>query len=175
LGAALKTVAVLTANPALSAILSVVLAANPLLRVRPFESELALTTYMRITPIDVLVCDLDSGEARADRLAHELRHDEQINHRDFQIIALARSIDEKTRLNAIRVGIDEVIVKPMSPRYLLERVLSRLRARIAYRHVDSSYHGPERRGRIAFPPPSLHSYSRAGDNVVSIFSRQPIN
>lgn len=124
MGAAVKTVAVLAATPALSAILAAALAANPLLRVREFESGLALKTYMRIAPVDLLVSDYDNEADRADNLALALRLDPGLERRDLQIIALSRTVTALTR-----AGIDEVILKPMSPRYLVERVLSRLRRR----------------------------------------------
>ena len=54
-----RTVAILVSNPALSSILGMVLAATPSLRVRPFESLLALSTYMRLAPVDLIVADLD--------------------------------------------------------------------------------------------------------------------
>jgi two-component system phosphate regulon response regulator PhoB len=123
-----KVVAVLVANPALSSILCMVLAAVPSLRVRPFETQLALTTYMRLAPVDLLVSDFD-GEARADNLARDLRRDTNLERRDFQIIALASSVTAETKHASISAGIDEIILKPMSPKYLLERVLSRLQRR----------------------------------------------
>jgi two-component system phosphate regulon response regulator PhoB len=122
-----RTVAVLVANPALSSILGMVLAANPSLRVRPFDSLLALATYMRLAPVDMIVADLDGDGTRADLVAQALRSDKRLDNPDFQIIALANAVDGDSRAAARRAGIDEVMVKPMSPRYLLERVLARLR------------------------------------------------
>jgi response regulator RpfG family c-di-GMP phosphodiesterase len=127
--AAVKTVAVLAANPALSAILAAALAANPLLRVREFETGKALKTYMRIAPVDLLVSDYDNVDDRADALAQSLRHDTALERRDFQIIALSRSVEAVARSGPAGAGIDEVILKPMSPKYVVERVLSRLRKR----------------------------------------------
>ena len=48
-------VAILVSNPALSALLAATLAGSPSLRIRPFESEVALVTYMRLAPVDMLV------------------------------------------------------------------------------------------------------------------------
>jgi two-component system, OmpR family, phosphate regulon response regulator PhoB len=120
-----KVVAVLAANPALSSILTMVLAATPRLRVREFASAEALDTYMQIATIDLVVADFDSEEAPADQLAQRLRG----RYEDFQIIALGREVTLPTRARAAAAGIDEVIAKPMSPRYLLERVLARLERR----------------------------------------------
>jgi DNA-binding response OmpR family regulator len=156
----MKTVAVLVANPALSSILSMTLAGVALLRVRPFETQLALTTYLRLAPADLVVADFDSLPARADRLAADLRADPALASRGVQIIALASAITPEIKLASIHAGIDEIIVKPMSPRYLVERVLARLARPPA----------PERAGRR---PVLRRDWSGFGDNVVPLFRPQP--
>jgi CheY-like chemotaxis protein len=156
-----KVVAVLVANPALSSILTMVLASVPSLRVRPFDSQIALTTYMRLAPVDLIVSDFDSDRAPADRVARELHADTRLERRDFQMIALASTVTDQTKTASISSGIDEIIVKPMSPKYLLERVLSRLQRRSQ----------PPARG--------LRERSRefAGTNVIPLFGRrlQPVH
>jgi DNA-binding response OmpR family regulator len=152
---ALKTVAVLVANPALSSILSMTLAGAPSLRVRPFESRLALKTYLRLASADIVVTDFDSELARADLLAEDLRHDESIQSRNLQIIALASSLTADAKAASIHAGIDEIIMKPMSPKYLVERVLARL----------AKPKLPDRRqGRLR-----KRDWSSFGDNVVPLF------
>lgn len=121
-----RTVAVLVSNEALSAVLAMVLAASPWLRVRPFHSDLALSVYMRMAPVDCVVVDFDSQAVRGDLIVRTLRSDPGIENRRFIAIALAGEVAPETRARATAGGIDEVIVKPMSPRYLLERVLARL-------------------------------------------------
>jgi two-component system, OmpR family, phosphate regulon response regulator PhoB len=154
-----KVVAVLVANPALSSILSMVLASAPTLRVRPFESEAALTTYMRLAPVDLIVCDFDSSHARADRVAQALRHNSTLTRRSFQMVALASEVTAETKKVSISAGIDEIIVKPMSPRYLLERVLSRLQRPAA----------PNPRAATGVVP---RDASRAVSNVIPLFGRR---
>jgi DNA-binding response OmpR family regulator len=121
-----RVVAIIAANPALSSILGMMLAADPKFRVRQFESAKAIETYMRIAPVDLVVADFDCEEAPADTLARQLKTDEFSTGRPFQVIALAHKATPAIKLAALRAGISEVIVKPMSPRYLLERVRSRL-------------------------------------------------
>lgn len=123
-------VAILVSNPALRALLAATLASSPLLRIRPFESEVALSTYMRLAPVDIVVADFD-GTPSADVLGRALRADTRLERRDFQMIALSSRIDSAIKAASLQAGIDEIIVKPMSPRYLLERVLSRLARRPA--------------------------------------------
>ena len=149
----LKTVALLVANPALSSILSMTLAGVPTLRVRPFETEVALKTYLRLAPADLVVADFDSLPSRADRLAEHLRGDSAIPRR-LQIIALASALSPDIKAAAGHAGIDEIIMKPMSPRYLVERVLARL-AKPAL---------PERRRGL-----NKRDWSTFGDNVVPLF------
>jgi len=168
-GEPIKTVAVLAANPALSSILSMVLMGDRWLRVREFDSLRALTTYMSLTPVDLVVCDFDSETARADSVASSLRENDALVRRDFQIIALTRTISTDTKDASIRAGIDEVIVKPMSPRYLHERIASRLRKPRASAIVTALYQGPERRNRIQSREPAYHPFNRSTDNVVNLF------
>lgn len=155
-----RTIAVLVANPALGSILGMVLAASPTLRVRPFDSALALLTYMRLAPVDLLVTDFDSESARADQVANALRAAAGLERRDFQIIALASKVTAETKSLSIAAGIDEVIVKPMSPKYLLERVLSRLARRAALV-------GTTRRVQPAPKRPDFPQYG----NVIPLFGR----
>jgi two-component system phosphate regulon response regulator PhoB len=151
--AAARTVTLLVPNAALSSILASTLAGVPSLRVRPFESALALRTYLRLAPAALVIIDRDGAETEHDRLAASLRRDGQLAAPTPQIVALTSTLPE-TR--TVRAGgpFDEIIVKPMSPKYLVERVLARL----------------------ARPVPSLaprlrrRDWSAYGDNIVPLFT-----
>jgi DNA-binding NarL/FixJ family response regulator len=160
-----KTIAVLVANPALGSILTAVLASVPSFRVRPFESELALNVYMRIAPVDLVVTDFDAENARADLVTRDLRDDDAIENPNFQVIALASAVTPETRGICRAAGIDEVVVKPMSPRYLLERVQSRMRQRVA---VHQSIHQTLRR---LTPKPAAAPEFRSGANVIPLWTQ----
>ena len=69
--------------------------------------------------------------SRADRLAEDLRGDRAIAARHLQVIALASALTPETKRASIHAGIDEIIMKPMSPKYLVERVLARLKGKAA--------------------------------------------
>jgi len=120
----LRTVAILAAQPALNALLSMVLAGAPNLRVRTFESELTLQVYMRIARVDLVVIDCDDIEVEAVSL---LRADDGIETPGFRAIALRTELSRELKQRCDAAGIAEIVVKPMSPRYLLERVQARLR------------------------------------------------
>ena len=144
--------AVFAASPALSSLLSGVLATSPGLRVREFVERTAFSTYLRLAPVDLLVADFDHPDEPADLLAREARR----HCPDVAVIGLARHIDRSTRMTCSRAGIDEVIVKPMSPRYLLERVVSRLRP------------SPEFSLSAPLPQPLRPSVFPFGSNVVAL-------
>jgi DNA-binding response OmpR family regulator len=174
MGEPVKVVAVFAASQALSSILAAMLAATPNLRVRMFESLGALQTYMRLSAVDLLVCDFDSETAPAGVIARALRFDDKLVKRDFQIIALASKITPNMKQASIANGIDEVIVKPMSPRYLLERVFSRLR-HTSPQVTAGPYQGPERRGRLPMPATAMMAaHGRRGDNVIPLFGNRAL-
>ena len=167
--AAGRTIAILAANPALSAVLTMVLAGDSRLRVRPFESEAELFAYMRIAPLDLLVVDFDREGRPAHEMVEAIRLDPGLVSRELPVIALTRAITPPMRQQAISAGIDEVVVKPMSPRHLLQRVQARLLNRSVVGALGHGYRGPERRGRLPLRTPQPHPARRYTDNVVPLF------
>lgn len=163
-----KTIAILAANPALGAVLTMVLAGDSRLRVRPFDSEAELFAYMRIAPLDMLVVDFDRDGRPAYEMVEAIRLDGSFVSRDLPVIALTRAITPPMRQQAISAGIDEVVVKPMSPRHLLQRVQARLLKRSVVGALGS-YRGPERRNRTPIRSPQPHPARRFSDNVIPLF------
>lgn len=154
----LKTVAILTANAALSSILSMMLREERGLRVRCFADAESLSRYMRIAAVELLICDFDLKVERADWLVARLRSDELVENRRFQVIMLAGSVDRKMQGRVVRSGIDEVLVKPASPAHVRERVLSRLGADVSYVSAPTGYVGPDRR-RLRDDAPDIEPVS----------------
>lgn len=163
-----KVVAIIAASPALSSLLAMVIAADTRLRVRVFETELDLITYMRLAPIDMLVCDFDREGRPAYEMVEGIRLNSSLLAQDVPVIALTRCITPPMRHQAISAGIDEVIVKPMSPRHLLQRIQTRLRSRSIVGALGG-YRGPERRNRIQLPVPQPVPARRQTDNVIPLF------
>jgi len=164
-----KTIAIMAANPALSAVLTMVLAGDSRLRVRPFDSESELFAYMRIAPLDLLVVDFDRDGRPAYEMVEAVRLNPSLVSRDLPVIALTRAIAPPMRHQAISAGIDEVVLKPMSPRHLLQRVQTRLHTRSIVGAFASGYLGPERRERVPMPQPQPNPNRRFTDNVVPLF------
>tara|TARA_R110002124_G_scaffold9586_1_gene49186 strand:- start:28143 stop:28688 length:546 start_codon:yes stop_codon:yes gene_type:complete len=163
-----KVVAIIAASPALSSLLAMVVAGDSRLKVRIFDSEIELIAYMRIAPLDMLVCDFDREERPAYEMVESIRLNTELLTREVPVIALTRSITPPMRHQAISAGIDEVIIKPMSPRHLLQRIQIRLRTRSVVGTLGG-YRGPERRNRIFMPVPTQAPARRESDNVVPLF------
>ncbi|WP_224701691.1 response regulator [Devosia aquimaris] len=163
-----KVIAIIAANPALSSLLAMVVAGDSRLKVRVFDTEIELLAYMRIAPVDMLVCDFDREGQPAHEMVEGIRLNAGLISQDVPVIALTRQITAPMRHQAISAGIDEVIIKPMSPRHLLQRIQARLRTRSVV-GVLGGYRGPERRNRVTTPVPQPVPVRRATDNVVSLF------
>ena len=168
MSASTKVVAIIAANPALSSLLAMVVAADSHLKVRQFESDIDLIAYMRLAPVDMLVCDFDREGRPAYEMVESIRLNGDLVSQDVPVIALTRTITPPMRHQAISAGIDEVIIKPMSPRHLLQRIQARLRGRSVV-GVLGGYRGPERRNRITMPIPQPVPARRNSDNVVQLF------
>jgi two-component system phosphate regulon response regulator PhoB len=163
-----KVIAIIAANPALSSLLAMVVAGDSRLKVRVFDSEIDLIAYMRLAPVDMLVCDFDREGRPAYEMVEGIRLNGALVSQDVPVIALTRSITPPMRHQAISAGIDEVIIKPMSPRHLLQRIQTRLRSRSVV-GVLGGYRGPERRNRVSVPLPQPLPARRSTDNVVPLF------
>jgi len=161
-----KVVAIVATNPALLSILNMVLAERADLRVRAFESVIGLCAYMRITPVDLVVVDVDADDGDMAAVA-ALRTDPLVVQRVFQILVLSRQISGDFKRHMSRCGTDEVIVKPMSPKLFEERVTALL-GKGPQPHIrGGAYVGPERRTRLKTVP--IPIISQRADNVVQLF------
>lgn len=164
-----KVVAILTANVALSSILHMVLSDHNELRVREFDSEELLSLYMHIAPVDLLICDYDQPGDAAFSLVGRLRAKEGLARRDFQVIALSKTVNMRTKAACVGAGIDELIIKPMSPAYLETRVLARLHEGARHFTMGETYTGPERRQKKETSPTAGYFPGVGQGNVVPLF------
>ncbi|MCD7059414.1 response regulator [Pelagibacterium xiamenense] len=163
------TIAVLSSSPALASILGATLRSRRDWRVREFRDARSLNAYMRIAPVAMLVSDFTLEDGSLTSLAHSIRNDEMVISKHVQIIAMSRTISPGMRRDCVAAGIDEVIVKPMSPIYLKERIGARIANGPAdHITVKGAYTGPERRGRIPLRDRRDLPFERRGDNVVSL-------
>lgn len=112
------SIALLAANPALAGILARALEIDGGHKVATFEGIEALTTYLRIAPVDVVVLDTELPGAPAIDIAHGLRMHLKLASDDFAIVALTQTPSPFHR-PLLAAGIDEVLQKPVTPARLL--------------------------------------------------------
>lgn len=113
-----KAVAILAANPAFAAILSRALEQDGGYRVTSFSSVEMLTTFLRISPVDVVVLDTDLPGAPAIDIARGLRNHLKLATSAFEIVALTRAAVAFHK-PLLAAGIDAVLEKPVTPQQLL--------------------------------------------------------
>lgn len=113
-----RAVAILAANPAFAAILSRTLEADGGYRVASFSSVEQLTTFLRTSPVDVVVLDTDLPGAPAIDIARGLRSHMRLASNAFEIVALTRAAVAFHR-PLLAAGIDAVLEKPVTPQQLL--------------------------------------------------------
>lgn len=169
----IPTIAVLSSSPALASVLGATLRRGHRWRVREFNDSRALNDYMRIAPLAVLVADYDLERTDAAEVALAIRGDAALASRHVQIIAMSRTVDPEMRRKCVQAGIDEMIIKPMSPVYLEERIAARLVAGTnTYVAGSPRYVGPERRNRILLADARPIPVERRGENVVSFLAHK---
>lgn len=133
-----KVVGILTQNSALSSILAMVLRDVSGLRLREFSSAAHLLRYADIAPLDLLILDYQLSDRSAPDLLNSLRSNPAIDLDALQTITLIKNIDRELQASVVSAGIDEIIVKPMSPAYIKERVSARLGANGQFVRIPTS-------------------------------------
>lgn len=120
------TLALLANSPALASILAATLGEGGDRRVRTFDSLTELGSYMRIAPVDAIIADFDLADGNLADFSHELRYGALTLTAPLVILALTRVVSPQMQHRCAEAGIHEVIVKPMSPGYIAERVSAHL-------------------------------------------------
>lgn len=112
------TIALLAANPALAGILARALESDGGHKVATFTGVDALATYLRISPVDLVVLDADLPGAPAIDISRGLRAHMKLASDDFAIVVLTQTPASFHR-PLLAAGIDEVLQKPVTPAKLL--------------------------------------------------------
>jgi DNA-binding response OmpR family regulator len=115
MGIRIRTVAIWLKNAALGAVLEATMSSDPALRVRRFATEHELMAYARIATVDVLIREISSFDREPSSVGQ------------IGTIALAGALEPSMRTQCRDLGIDELLVKPVSPRHVHERVHALLR------------------------------------------------
>ncbi len=166
-----KVVGIITKNKALGSILAMILRDNTDIRVRKFDSVNALKIYLKIAPIHLLICDYDLTDLSCAHLIASLKSDPKMHTENMQTMALTQGIDRKIQQEIGIAGIDEIIVKPMSPQYVFERVQARIAMPQRFKRV------PAKRTKLTDRLNALVQMqgieSHLSENVVPLFGNMP--
>lgn len=148
------SIAVFTNGAALGSIIEMILARDEGVRVTCFQSYEQLAAHMRIAPVDVIICDYEQRGWNAPEMLMNLR--QRAPGRLFRSIVLTGHVSHSVRQACRFAQVDEVIIKPMSPLFLQERVDAHMQA-LDYQEMVAE---------LSETPEHL-------DNVVPLFGEHP--
>ncbi|MBD8066774.1 response regulator [Devosia sp. PTR5] len=158
-----RTIAILAANPALTALLRVTLESENGFRMAAFETVEALTIFTRITPVDLIVVDADTEALGSDAAVRELRAQERSANPGMGLIVLTRA-EPAFHGRFLVAGADAVLAKPVVPGRLVLAVARLLGEEAMPMHqVGGMRAGREGPPRCASPSPGT------GSNVIPLF------
>lgn len=103
-------------------------------------------SMVNIHPIDLLIIDLDHEADQICAVIHDIREGAVGTNPYIVIIGLTWKPEKEMISRSLRVGLDDLIAKPISPRILSERTTNLVRNRKKF-VVTTSYIGPERRDK----------------------------
>ncbi|MCB9993403.1 MAG: response regulator [Hyphomicrobiaceae bacterium] len=117
-------VLILTQSEALGSILAATLRADGTLATRQALGLDDAIRVMRALPIRFVICDRVFGGQPMEKLLPILRDAAEFGR--FEAILLTHDVDAGLQDACRQSGVDEVIIKPMSPRFIAERLSARI-------------------------------------------------
>lgn len=166
-----RSIAMLAANPAFVGILGRALEQAGH-RVVCFSGVETLTTFLRISPVDVVVLDTDMPGAPAIDIARGLRNHLRLASGTFDIVALTRAA-ESFHSPLANAGIDLILTKPVSPSQMVTAI-DGLAGRRRGQTPATPAHRPLARPaapRIVDSAARSAPMREVGGNVVQLFPR----
>lgn len=103
--------------------------------------------YMKTSFVDVCFLDLMMPGTNGFKVADLARHSPDLRNRMMPIIMITGHADRTNIQRAINHGIDEVLVKPIRPKHVYQRLMGVLDTPRVYIKTRSGYFGPDRRRR----------------------------
>jgi len=104
--------------------------------------------HMQISTVDVLVIDDSLTGQNPLEFVAKLRIDGTVVSRFVPVILIADNGMPKTIMRAIKAGVDEVLVKPVSERSVARRIIKTIENPRDCVSVPSGYIGPDRRRSV---------------------------
>lgn len=123
-----------------------------------FTDPTAALGHLKQVPVNIAFIDLVMPKMNGFEFANAVRHSDEISNPFMPIIMVTGHADRNTVGQAINSGIDELLVKPIRPKAVHNRLLAvtkkprkYIRTKVGYfgpdrrRRADPNYSGPERR------------------------------
>lgn len=113
-------------------------------RVETFESAQAATLRLVEATPDLILLDTDGEEAETLRMIRQLRNEPAIRNPFAGIVATTWQATPLRLMRVSNAGADDLLVKPVSPKQMLERLAALIEGRKKF-VVTADYAGPDRR------------------------------
>jgi two-component system, OmpR family, phosphate regulon response regulator PhoB len=159
-----QTIALLSANPAFGSILGRTINEAGYPRVALFSSLPALSTYLRIAPVDLAILSLDDTWARLVRVVDQLKNPLRCANPLLEVMVLTHSAPLVSSLSGTSVA--AILTKPVSPGQLaaaIARALSPERTASKRRPMETLRAGPRQYRTVV---------NQVSGNVIPLFGTQ---
>ena len=159
-----KTIAMLAANPALASIFSSALE-DADCKVAVFSTMPALSTFLRIAPVDLAVLNIDVSWSEMLQIVNGLRSTPRTPNALIKAIVLTHARPFVGKLEG--TGIDALLLKPVSPTRLVDAVTEIL-GDTQHSVANRPRHAPPRRALVRHAP----LVAQRHNNVIPLFGNR---
>ncbi len=166
-----KTVVVVDDNRAFLRLMRSILTEFGVKDIVDFDSAGPVISYLESHKVSALFLDLVMAGTNGLALAQEIRHAPKLRNRIMPIIMVTGHADVTNLQAAIYSGVDEMLVKPVRPRDIRDKLLSVIHQPRLYIKTRSGYFGPDRRRR---QDPLYRGSERRLKNDVDVVTDAPL-
>ena len=99
---------------------------------------------VELIPPDLVICDMGLPDGQLTQFIYAIRHNEISTNPFFPVIILTWNPSQELVRKIVDSGTDDLLVKPIAPAVLLERIKALIHSRKPF-VVTSDYIGPDRR------------------------------
>ncbi|MDK9697508.1 MAG: response regulator [Siculibacillus sp.] len=111
------------------------------------------TAFVTATPVDITFIDLVMPRQNGIEWIARTRRAERLANPTMPIALVSGHVDRRVLEAAVRAGVDDILVKPLSPATLFDHIRRLLRHPIPYVRGADGYFGPDTRLLTAKPKP----------------------
>lgn len=112
-------------------------------RVDLFGDPAEATSFVGATPVDITFVDLVMPRQNGIDWVRHTRRSARLANPTMPIVLVSGHVDRRVLEAAVRAGVDDVLVKPLSPSTLLSHIRRLLHHPIPYVRGEDGYFGPD--------------------------------